>query len=56
MSRLMKGSRLSILPGPHGTYIAEITTGMEASRVPELAVTMILEFLEEGFEVEEVIK
>jgi len=45
MYRLLPHARLSILPGLHGGYLGEITTGMEHSNIPELTVTMIEEFL-----------
>ena len=39
--------RLSILPGLHGAYIGEVTSGMEHSKIPDLAVSIIEEFLNE---------
>jgi len=45
MSRLIPNARLAILPGAHGAYIGEITTGMENSKLPELTVAMIEDFL-----------
>jgi pimeloyl-ACP methyl ester carboxylesterase len=45
MFRLIPHSRLSILPGIHGAYIGEVTTGMEHSKIPDLAVSIIEEFL-----------
>lgn len=47
MYRLFPHAKLSILPGLHGSYIGEITTGMEHSKIPELTVSMIEEFLNE---------
>ena len=47
MFRLMQHARLAILPGGHGAYIGEITTGMENSNIPELTINMIEEFLNE---------
>jgi len=47
MFRLMPHSRLAILPGAHGAYMGEITTGMEHSNIPELTVSLIQEFLNE---------
>lgn len=47
MTRLLPHARLSILPGVHGAYIGEVTTRMERSKLPELTVTMIEEFLNE---------
>lgn len=45
MFRLLPHARLSILPGIHGAYIGEVTTGMEHSKIPNLAVSIIEEFL-----------
>jgi pimeloyl-ACP methyl ester carboxylesterase len=45
MFRLLPHARLSILPGIHGAYIGEVTTGMEHSKIPDLAVSIIEEFL-----------
>ena len=45
--RLFPRARLTILPGVHGAYIAELTTGMEHSNIPDLTVSIIEEFLSE---------
>ena len=45
--RLFPRARLTILPGVHGAYIAEVTTGMEHSNIPDLTVSIIEEFLSE---------
>jgi pimeloyl-ACP methyl ester carboxylesterase len=47
MYRLLTNARLSILPGEHGAYIGEITTNTISSKLPELTVQMIEEFLNE---------
>jgi pimeloyl-ACP methyl ester carboxylesterase len=47
MLPLIPHGRLSILPGGHGAYIGEVTTGMERSKIPDLTVSMIEEFLDE---------
>ena len=47
MYRLLPHARLSILPGIHGAYIGEVTTGMEHSNIPDLTVSIIEEFLNE---------
>jgi pimeloyl-ACP methyl ester carboxylesterase len=47
MFRLFPNARLSMFPGTHGAYLGEISTGMENSKIPELAVSMIEEFLDE---------
>lgn len=45
MARLLPHGRLAILPGTHGSYIGEIMTPNTGSKVPELVVAMINEFL-----------
>jgi pimeloyl-ACP methyl ester carboxylesterase len=45
MFRLLPNARLSIIPGPHGAYIGEVTTGMANSKLPLFTVSMIEEFL-----------
>jgi pimeloyl-ACP methyl ester carboxylesterase len=45
MHRLLANSRLAILPGTHGSFIAEAMTGKTDSKVPELLVELINEFL-----------
>ncbi len=45
MSRLLPDCRLAILPGNHGSYIGEIMSHGIDSRIPELFVAMINEFL-----------
>ena len=47
MFRLLPHARLSILPGIHGAYIGEVATGMEHSKISELVVSIIEEFLNE---------
>jgi pimeloyl-ACP methyl ester carboxylesterase len=46
MFRLLPHARLSILPGIHGAYIGEVTTGMEHSKIPDLTISIIEEFLD----------
>jgi hypothetical protein len=48
MYRLLPHARLSIIPGIHGAYIGEVTTGMEHSKIPDLTVSIIEEFLNES--------
>lgn len=45
MSRLLPDSRLAILPGTHGSYMGEIMSPDAESKIPELFVVMINEFL-----------
>lgn len=46
MFRLLPHSKLAILPGGHGEYIGEIMTAKDGSKLPELTVTLIEEFLD----------
>jgi pimeloyl-ACP methyl ester carboxylesterase len=45
MSRLVPDSQLMIVPGNHGSFIGEICSVEEGSRIPEMTVTVIEEFL-----------
>lgn len=45
MSRVLPHGRLAILPGTHGSYIGEAITPDTGSKVPELFVAMVNEFL-----------
>jgi pimeloyl-ACP methyl ester carboxylesterase len=47
MLRLLPHAKLAILPGGHGSYIGEITAVKEGSKIVELTVAMIEEFLDE---------
>lgn len=47
MSHKIPGARLAILPGLHGACIGEICTAKKGSKVPELTVALIEEFLNE---------
>jgi hypothetical protein len=44
--RLLPNAKLAILPGGHGKYIGEITAIKEGSKLPEMTVAMIEEFLD----------
>jgi pimeloyl-ACP methyl ester carboxylesterase len=46
MHRLIANSRLAILPGTHGSYIGEAMSWGSDSKVPELFVALVDEFLE----------
>jgi len=46
MSRLIAGSELMILPGVHGECIGEVETAKPGSKLPELTVAVITEFLQ----------
>lgn len=45
MHRLLKNSRLAILPGNHGSYMGEAMSPDPKSKVPELFVALVKEFL-----------
>ena len=45
MYRLLPHGRLAIIPGNHGSYMGEIMSSGTHSKVPELFVAMIDEFL-----------
>ena len=44
---IVSHARLSIVPGIHGAYIGEATTGMKHSRIPDFTVSIIEGFLNE---------
>jgi pimeloyl-ACP methyl ester carboxylesterase len=46
MSKLIPNAELMILPGEHGAYLGEICTSVPNSKLPEMTVTMMEEFLE----------
>ena len=46
MFRVIPGSRLAILPGVHGDFLGEVTTGNTDTRLHEAFVTIILNFLD----------
>jgi pimeloyl-ACP methyl ester carboxylesterase len=45
MSQLIPNSQLMILPGTHGSFIGEVCAAEEGSKMPELTVPIIEEFL-----------
>ncbi len=45
MSQLIPNARLMILPGTHGSFIGELCTKEEGSKLPQLTVAAIEEFL-----------
>ncbi|MFA6246020.1 MAG: alpha/beta hydrolase [Mucilaginibacter sp.] len=47
MARLFQHGRLAILPGTHGSYIGEAYNPKPESKIPDLFVTMVNEFLAE---------
>lgn len=46
MSHLIPNAQLMILPGTHGSFIGEVCTAEERSKMPEATVVMIREFLD----------
>ena len=46
MAQLIPNSQLMILPGTHGSFIGEICTVQEGSKMPEATVAIIKEFLD----------
>lgn len=46
MFRLLPQARLAVLPAGHGTYMGEISAGKKNSRLPELTVSLVEEFLD----------
>jgi pimeloyl-ACP methyl ester carboxylesterase len=46
MSKLIPNAELMILPGTHGAYLGEICTAVPNSKLPEMTVAMVEEFLE----------
>jgi pimeloyl-ACP methyl ester carboxylesterase len=46
MSKLIPNAELMILPGAHGAYLGEICTAVPNSKVPEMTVAAVEEFLE----------
>jgi pimeloyl-ACP methyl ester carboxylesterase len=47
MSHLIPDARLAILPGTHGSFIGDICTAKEGSKLPEIRTAVIEEFLNE---------
>jgi pimeloyl-ACP methyl ester carboxylesterase len=45
MSQLIAGAKLVVLPGTHGSFIGEVGMIKEGSRLPEISVALIEEFL-----------
>ena len=45
MSRIIPNAQLMILPGNHGSFIGEICTAAPGSKMPEITVAIIEEFL-----------
>lgn len=48
LTKLIKNSKLMILPGSHGEYMGEMITGKPGSKTPEATAVFINEFLSQG--------
>jgi pimeloyl-ACP methyl ester carboxylesterase len=46
MSRLIPNARLLIVPGSHGSYLGELCSVVPGSRIPEMVVGVVEEFLD----------
>jgi len=46
MSKVIPNAELMILPGVHGAYIGEICVAVPGSKLPEMTVEVVEEFLE----------
>jgi len=46
MAKIIPHAQLMILPGTHGSFIGEICTATEGSKLPEATVSIIAEFLD----------
>lgn len=51
MSRLIPNVQLAILPGTHGSFIGEVCSVEEGSRMPQITTEMIREFLNKQVEI-----
>jgi hypothetical protein len=47
MSHLIPDAQLVILPGTHGSFIADVCTVKKGSKLPEITAALIEEFLNE---------
>ena len=46
MSHKIPNAELTILPGTHGSFIGEVCTAIQGSKIPEMTVALIEEFLD----------
>jgi len=46
MTKIIPHARLMVLPGTHGSFIGEVCTAIEGSKIPEATVSIIAEFLD----------
>jgi pimeloyl-ACP methyl ester carboxylesterase len=50
LTRLIRGARLSILPGGHGEYLGELVMTPAPSRLPEITTALVEHFLDDAAE------
>ena len=46
ISKMIKNSKLLVVPGTHGSFIGEMCSIVKGSKIPEATATVILEFLQ----------
>ncbi|RWY49392.1 alpha/beta fold hydrolase [Mucilaginibacter gilvus] len=46
ITHLIHGAKLAVFPGGHGAYLGELVNGKKGSKVPELTVAVVEEFLD----------
>jgi pimeloyl-ACP methyl ester carboxylesterase len=46
MSKLIPNAELIILPGAHGAFLGEVCTAVPESKLPEITVQLVEEFLD----------
>jgi pimeloyl-ACP methyl ester carboxylesterase len=46
MSQIIPNAQLMILPGTHGSFIGEVCAAEKGSKMPEMTIAMIKEFLD----------
>ena len=46
MSKMISNARLMIVPGTHGSFIGEVCSAEEGSRMPEITIAVTREFLD----------
>jgi pimeloyl-ACP methyl ester carboxylesterase len=54
MSQIIPNAQLMILPGTHGSFIGEICSAEEGSKIPEMTVGIIEEFLNKEIDAKQV--
>jgi pimeloyl-ACP methyl ester carboxylesterase len=46
MAQVIPNAKLMILPGTHGSFIGEVCTAVVGSKMPEITIAIIEEFLD----------